>query len=65
MRGVSREIEELGEGVGQHVSHRSLNENWILLDYIDVVVHLFEHESRMFYDIDGLWQTAPRVEWKQ
>ena len=64
LRGVGREIEDLGEGVGQHVLHRAVNENWMLLDYVDVVVHLFEHETRMFYDIDSLWATAPRVEWK-
>jgi ribosome-associated protein len=64
MRGVGNEIEELGDGVGQHVVHRSSNETWILLDYVDVVVHLFEHETRMFYDLDSLWGDAPRVTWK-
>ena len=64
MRGVAGEIEELGVGVGQHVLGRSLDPNWILLDYVDVVVHLFEHESRMFYDLDTLWAGAPRLDWK-
>jgi ribosome-associated protein len=39
-----------------------LNEgNWVLLDYNDVVVHIFYSETRKFYDIEGLWYDAPRV----
>ena len=64
MRGVCGEIEEMGDEIGQHVMTRSLNEQWILLDYVDVIVHLFEHESRMFYDLDSLWGDAPRIDWK-
>lgn len=35
---------------------------WVLLDYNDVVVHIFYHETRPFYDLDGLWHDAPRIE---
>jgi ribosome-associated protein len=35
--------------------------NWALLDYGDVVVHLFRGEERLFYDLEGLWSEAPRV----
>ena len=34
---------------------------WVLLDFNDVVVHIFYSESRKFYDIEGLWHDAPRV----
>ncbi|MBM4380710.1 MAG: ribosome silencing factor [Deltaproteobacteria bacterium] len=34
--------------------------NWVLLDYGDVVVHLFFSEQRAFYDLDGLWADARR-----
>lgn len=34
---------------------------WILADYVDVVVHLFDREHRNYYDLDGLWGDAPRV----
>ncbi len=35
--------------------------HWILLDYGDVVVHLFYEPVREFYDLEGLWIEAPRV----
>ena len=39
-----------------------LNEGtWVLLDYNDVVVHIFYSETRKFYDIEGLWHDAPRI----
>lgn len=37
---------------------------WILADYVDVMVHLFDPEHRAFYDLDGLWGDAPRIDWR-
>lgn len=34
------------------------NANWILLDYVDIVVHIFYKETRTFYDIEELWADA-------
>jgi len=34
---------------------------WVLLDFEEVVVHIFYHDQRGFYDLEGLWHDAPRI----
>ena len=34
------------------------NQEWVLIDYVDVVVHIFQREIREFYDIENLWGDA-------
>ena len=36
---------------------------WLLLDYIDVVVHVFSQEAREYDDLERLWSDAPRPAW--
>jgi ribosome-associated protein len=43
-----------------HVEGRR-NADWVLLDYIDFVVHVFQEEKREFYRLESLWGDAPRV----
>jgi ribosome-associated protein len=35
---------------------------WALLDYGEVVIHIFESEAKSFFDIEGLWADAPRID---
>jgi ribosome-associated protein len=35
---------------------------WVLADYGDVILHLFQHDERGYYDLEGLWRDAPRIE---
>ena len=38
---------------------------WWLLDYVDVVVHVFGEEERAYYDLERLWRDAPRLDWQE
>jgi ribosome-associated protein len=53
---------EVKKAVGALASHKEGTENceWILLDYFDVVVHVFQTEARQFYQLEKLWADAPR-----
>jgi ribosome-associated protein len=52
--------EKVGKKLGIKPWHHEGFENaeWILLDYVDVVVHIFRHESRDFYQLEKLWADA-------
>ena len=38
------------------------NQNWILLDYFDIVVHVFKKDERDYYELERLWADAPMKE---
>ena len=38
---------------------------WIVLDYLEVVVHIFHRDKRAFYSLEDLWGDAPRIEWQE
>jgi ribosome-associated protein len=37
--------------------------SWVLMDYGDIIVHVFLDETRAFYDLDRLWADATRIAW--
>ncbi|MDH4320171.1 MAG: ribosome silencing factor [Desulfobulbaceae bacterium] len=66
----TRHVQSLAESIDKEVSSKRLSSSnteglqegqWVLLDYNDVVVHIFYEESRKFYDLEGLWHDAPRL----
>ena|ERR1051326_5211383 len=64
MRTVCDEAAELGETRGYRALSQSgtEGETWMLIDFVDVIVHVFNQQSRLFYDLDNLWGDAARVE---
>jgi ribosome-associated protein len=37
---------------------------WLVIDYLQVIVHVFHHEKRAFYSLEDLWGDAPRLTWE-
>jgi ribosome-associated protein len=60
---IERSIRELGEKPMRREGET--DGGWWLLDYVDVVVHVFGEEERDYYDLERLWSDAPRVEWQE
>ena len=66
-----RQLEAIAESVEKELAaqgHRVIGSEgqrggrWVLLDFGDVVVHVFHVDERAHYDLEGLWADAPRVE---
>jgi ribosome-associated protein len=47
--------------VKPYAAHGSPDSGWMLLDYGDVVIHIFHAEKRSFYALEDLWNDAPRL----
>jgi ribosome-associated protein len=65
MHAVLDRIAEHGRAAGRRpfrTADSSLGA-WLLADYVDVVVHVFDRAHREYYDLDGLWGDAPRIDW--
>ena len=58
---VERAVRDLGEKPVRREG--DADSRWVLLDYIDVVVHVFAQEEREYYDLERLWRDAPEVDW--
>lgn len=58
---IAHSVEDtVKELTGENVWHRDgyRNSIWILLDYGDIMVHVFQEEAREFYNLEGLWTDA-------
>jgi ribosome-associated protein len=65
MRAVVDHVEELGRSHGEKPYGVAGYEEgiWIVVDYVDVVIHLFDSDRRGYYDLESLWGDSPRVDW--
>lgn len=55
-------VETVREECNEKPYHMEQGDQWTLVDYINVVVHVFEREQRKFYDLESLWADADRLE---
>jgi ribosome-associated protein len=67
MRAVAEEIVQHAREMGHRPLHAAGFDStvWILLDFVDVVVHIFDAEHRHYYDLELIWGDAPRVRWRR
>jgi ribosome-associated protein len=63
VQAIADEVEERLEASGQRVTHKEgySQAEWVLLDYVDFVVHIFSEKARQYYDLERLWKTARRL----
>ena len=54
-------IESLRKDLGQKPLFREDGGGWSVIDYGDLIVHVFQEDTRVYYDLDQLWADAPRV----
>ena len=67
MRSVLGNVEDLGAEQDYSVFHSSKDDRatWLLADFVHVVVHVFEPNTRAHYDLEMLWGDAERVAWER
>ena len=66
----TRHVQGLAEAIGSELGSKRVSSKnceglkeglWVLIDYNDVVVHIFYKDTRAFYDLEGLWHDAPQI----
>lgn len=67
MQSAADDVKKLAVESGYGIFRRSDDERatWIVLDCVDVVVHIFEPNTRAHYDLEMLWGDAERVKWER
>jgi ribosome-associated protein len=67
VRTICEEIEEAlkaEDGTGPRSVEGLHDASWVLMDYGDLVVHVFLAETRDYYALERLWTDAPRIAWE-
>ena len=64
VQAIADEVELRLKGAGLRPTHIEgyRQAEWVLLDYVDFVVHIFSEKARKFYDLERLWKSARRME---
>jgi ribosome-associated protein len=64
IQAISDEVEGRLQKTGLHPTHIEgySQAEWVLLDYVDFVVHVFSERARRYYDLERLWKSAKKME---
>lgn len=64
VQAIADEVDKSLSAIGIEPKHTEgyTQAEWLLMDYVDFVVHIFSESARKFYDLERLWKTATRVE---
>ena len=66
IKALGAHVEKLGEATGfdRYGEDADKATTWLALDFVEVMVHLFEPETRAHYDLEMLWGDAPKIDWQ-
>ena len=64
LQAISDDLQELLEKEGLKINkvEGAKNSSWVLLDFTDIVIHLFTKEDRIFYNLERIWADAKQIE---
>lgn len=67
MKSLAAELYDAGaeQGVKTYRSEADAGNTWVVVDFVDLVVHLFEPAMRGYYDLEGLWSDAEMIDWRR
>ncbi len=67
MKSLADDLSVLGRDLGHAVfrSDRDARVTWQVVDFVGLVVHLFEPDRRAYYDLESLWSDAESVTWQR
>lgn len=57
---VEKELQTAGQPVKQIEGYQTAN--WVLMDFGDIIVHIFDRENRLFYDLERIWRDGKQVD---
>ncbi|MEE2912481.1 MAG: ribosome silencing factor [Planctomycetota bacterium] len=66
MKSIAGELANFGKNVGLSAFRTSIDSGatWIVIDFVTVIVHIFEPQRRSYYDLEDLWSDARRIDVK-
>jgi len=67
MKSVAAELHDVGaeQGVKTFRTEADTGNTWVVVDFVDLVVHLFEPAVRGYYDLEGLWGDGELIDWRR